>query len=435
MRKIILMLALIAAANFQICLAQNQHEVDSLLQVLKTAKEDTSKVKLLNWLSELSCSNNPPLGLKYATEALNLALKIKWIKGEAASNYRLGICQIEIPKRLEYFLKALEIIEQHPEIKYTYEDPFRKGDPYQAVGSIYKRMGDNDKALKYFLMARQSYLEFDKNCTRALASISDVYYDQKNYPEALKYVTQSSLGYPNGNCMNMIRVGKIYMMQQKYAEADSFVTMAIKLARERNDQRNLAIGLHILAKIYLLEVNDHYPIKENPKAHLKKAVVLARESESIFKSIPVYDFIVTYHVLIDLSLALHDYKAAVKYYELLFISKDKVYNETSSQQWAAMQIKFDTEKKDNEITLLNKDKEIQNIEIKKQKLLKNFLTGGLALLALLAVFVLNNFLTRNKLRLQNIRNRIADDLHDDIGSTLNSISVYSEVAKQKSLTV
>jgi two-component sensor histidine kinase len=34
------------------------------------------------------------------------------------------------------------------------------------------------------------------------------------------------------------------------------------------------------------------------------------------------------------------------------------------------------------------------------------------------------------LRLQAIRNRIANDLHDDIGSTLNSISVYSQVAQQ-----
>jgi len=34
-------------------------------------------------------------------------------------------------------------------------------------------------------------------------------------------------------------------------------------------------------------------------------------------------------------------------------------------------------------------------------------------------------------RLQNIRNNIASDLHDDIGSTLNSISIYSEVAKQQ----
>jgi two-component sensor histidine kinase len=34
-------------------------------------------------------------------------------------------------------------------------------------------------------------------------------------------------------------------------------------------------------------------------------------------------------------------------------------------------------------------------------------------------------------RLQIIRNNIATDLHDDIGSTLNSISIYSEVAKQQ----
>ena len=34
------------------------------------------------------------------------------------------------------------------------------------------------------------------------------------------------------------------------------------------------------------------------------------------------------------------------------------------------------------------------------------------------------------LRLQDIRNKIAHDLHDDIGSTLNSISIYSQIAQQ-----
>jgi two-component sensor histidine kinase len=34
-------------------------------------------------------------------------------------------------------------------------------------------------------------------------------------------------------------------------------------------------------------------------------------------------------------------------------------------------------------------------------------------------------------RLQAMRNNIASDLHDDIGSTLNSISIYSEVARQQ----
>jgi two-component sensor histidine kinase len=34
-------------------------------------------------------------------------------------------------------------------------------------------------------------------------------------------------------------------------------------------------------------------------------------------------------------------------------------------------------------------------------------------------------------KVQTVRNNIASDLHDDIGSTLNSISIYSEVAKQQ----
>jgi ligand-binding sensor domain-containing protein/signal transduction histidine kinase len=50
----------------------------------------------------------------------------------------------------------------------------------------------------------------------------------------------------------------------------------------------------------------------------------------------------------------------------------------------------------------------------------------------LSVYALYRYRVNQLLRLQNIRNKISGDLHDDIGSTLNSISVYSEVAKQDS---
>ena len=53
----------------------------------------------------------------------------------------------------------------------------------------------------------------------------------------------------------------------------------------------------------------------------------------------------------------------------------------------------------------------------------------IALAAAGIVYGIYRYRLKQVLRLQNIRNRIASDLHDDIGSTLNSISVYSEVAK------
>jgi signal transduction histidine kinase len=53
----------------------------------------------------------------------------------------------------------------------------------------------------------------------------------------------------------------------------------------------------------------------------------------------------------------------------------------------------------------------------------------IVLAATMIVYALYRYRLQQVLKVQNIRNKIAGDLHDDIGSTLNSISIYSEVAK------
>src|SRR5687768_12874048 len=85
------------------------------------------------------------------------------------------------------------------------------------------------------------------------------------------------------------------------------------------------------------------------------------------------------------------------------------------------------EKNISQLALMNKESDIQRIEIKKQRLLKNYFLGGILLFGFLSFFAYNYYVTKQKLKLQVLRNKIASDLHDDVGSTLSSITIFSEM--------
>jgi signal transduction histidine kinase len=97
--------------------------------------------------------------------------------------------------------------------------------------------------------------------------------------------------------------------------------------------------------------------------------------------------------------------------------------------------KAETEKSQNALALVNKESEIKNLEIKKQRLVKNIFIGGFILLGLISFLVYKYFHTRQQLKLQALRNKISSDLHDDVGSTLSSIYIFSEMARQQSKEV
>src|SRR6185503_19767065 len=46
-------------------------------------------------------------------------------------------------------------------------------------------------------------------------------------------------------------------------------------------------------------------------------------------------------------------------------------------------------------------------------------------------YILYLYRKQQRKRLEKIRNRIATDLHDDMGSTLSSIRIFSDVAKKQ----
>ncbi|MEO8588611.1 MAG: adenylate/guanylate cyclase domain-containing protein [Flavobacteriales bacterium] len=80
---------------------------------------------------------------------------------------------------------------------------------------------------------------------------------------------------------------------------------------------------------------------------------------------------------------------AFSYQKQFAVMKDSVLNADKAKAVATLQIQYDTEKKEQQIVLLGKDKEVQAKEIQKQKLVRNGFMGGFALVALFAgVFLL-----------------------------------------------
>jgi two-component sensor histidine kinase len=58
----------------------------------------------------------------------------------------------------------------------------------------------------------------------------------------------------------------------------------------------------------------------------------------------------------------------------------------------------------------------------------------LGLLVSIGVYFFSLYNLRQKLKLHDIRNRIAADLHDEVGSNLNSIAIFAELLRQKAPT-
>ncbi|MEO8588169.1 MAG: adenylate/guanylate cyclase domain-containing protein [Flavobacteriales bacterium] len=79
-----------------------------------------------------------------------------------------------------------------------------------------------------------------------------------------------------------------------------------------------------------------------------------------------------------------DLRKALDYHQQYAVMKDSVLNADKAKAVANLQIQYETEKKEQEILLLGKDKEVQAKEIQKQKLVRNGFIGGFALVALFA---------------------------------------------------
>jgi signal transduction histidine kinase len=121
---------------------------------------------------------------------------------------------------------------------------------------------------------------------------------------------------------------------------------------------------------------------------------------------------------------------------MYILFRDSMFNEESTKKSLQLQMQYEFDKKET-ITKASQDKKdaVSKTEIKTQKIIRNFSYAGTLAVFGFAGYGFYRFRRRKRLQAQqemlNERLRISRELHDDIGSTLGSISIYSEVAKSR----
>ncbi len=223
---------------------------------------------------------------------------------------------------------------------------------YNMLGLIYHHLGDNKKALAN----QQAALEIQQMLGMKL-SIADSYNmigaiqeDMGSHEEAMNNYTASlkireEQGDKNGIAECAQNIGIVYLDKKQYAEALPWLNKALKVSREIN----------------------------NP-------FLVMGTSKSLYTAYG----------------GLNDYKNALENYIVYAQIKDSVYSEESKKSIALIKTQYETEKKDNEIKLLNKDKLLSASEISKQKTARNYLIGAFALLVIFSLISLYFYNQRRK---------------------------------------
>ncbi len=419
--------------------ASQDATLDSLKIILESSGEDTVRVKVLNSISEQLYRTTPSDAIVYGNLARMLAEKLNYQKGLAYALKNLGLAHYfkgEYVEVLDNWLRSLEIFE-------SLGDKLGVGNITNNIGAVYFSQGDDPKALEYYLRSLRVSEQIGNKLriATALVNIGSVYLNKRDtYDKALSYFlkalplseelvdheaiatsavnlgelylemgnTDSALFYSEkaleayritgGKYISyaLINIGKAQAARGDFGLAVENQEKAFEIAEQNNAKLEMVQSLLGLSETYRLK-ND----LESALRSLKKAELLAKEIGSNSELKNAYE---------GLSLTYAEranYKEAYTYHTLYTGIKDSLYNIENDKRIEGLQFRFVIDRKQDEINILEKNAEIEQLEVKRQKAISTgaIITGILLFVLAGGLFNRYKYIHRTKKIIEEEKNR------------------------------
>lgn len=463
-------------ATLYVTHAQEGKRIDSLLKRLSVAKADTGKVLLLLALAKEHQITDLGKARAYTDKAMELSNRLKYMRGVMASyryyayiyayqsqfdsivyvnrrvlelarqandSFNIGAAYFnigsakrfnhDIDSALQYMLEGAKLLEGKG---YTNIESAL----YDGLQSLYMTMAQYDKAIAYgekaVHLARVSKSMEDlatalNNLGLSLIEVSRVNDAKAVYAEGLKVARE--IGYKHVEAMLLNNLSAIYLREGKFAEAYSNAQKVLDIQQQAPDSNTMTQAYLTIASYHLAKADY-----TQAQANASRALVIADQLD-------VQDIRANaFNLLAAIAFAQNKPAEGMKYQLAARKVDEKVFNESVRQREANWRVRYETEKKDNQIQL-------QLVSIKSKTTWNYVLIGSAIGLLLMSLLSYRNYRHRQRLQLQRIneletekqlaateavlkgeeqeRTRLAKDLHDGLGGMLSGIKYSMNTMK------
>jgi two-component system NtrC family sensor kinase len=409
-RKTLLLAFLIGIASFAVA---QKKLVDSLNSLLSTyTKDDSVRVAILHQLANAEMYDHPTTSAKYAQQALTISSKIKYGEGIAVSYRLLGNsfwAQANQMAALDNFLKGMKVAD-------SVNSEQVQADLLGNLGMVYNDMRDYASALKYYKASLAKQIELKNRLREGIMrlNVGNGFYRLKTPDSSLYYYNQSiAMLSQLKNTRTIIDlatigVGEVYALQGKYDDALAYL---IKAKGSGDTTRNHRTMVHSRMAIAKALIAKHQYVTADKQ--LLECVSLAKE---VRMKTYVRDAL---ELLYQSASAQGKTSKAFDYFKTFNAYKDSIQNTAEASRIASLQLEYEMQKKSLEISVLKKEAQIQDEEI---KLKSNLLITGSIVLVLIAAFL---FVTLRGFRIQkSLRGQLAD-------RNMEILQQRSELEKQR----